>query len=84
MGSISKCLHFGGALLAAVAAAATPAQARNRVADGGNVSACDFDGTFGALPTDSAVSIPIGVYDSTCASTPTQGFSLNIGGTLYN
>lgn len=61
------------------------AEARKRVVDGGNVSACGFDGTFGAIPTDGAAEISIGVYDSTCASTtPTQGFSLNIGGTVYS
>ncbi len=80
-----KVLNASVLLITIFAVISAPeASARRKISDGGNVSACSFDGTFGAIPTDGAVSIPIGIYDSSCGATPTQGFSINIGGTFYN
>jgi hypothetical protein len=80
---MKKLLAVGFAVLFATQFE-SEAMARRVISDGGNVSACGFDGTFGTIPTDGAVSIPIGIYDSSCAASPTQGFSLNIGGTFYD
>lgn len=75
---------FTACAIAALATAGN-AEAKNRIADGGNVNACNFGTTFGDIPTDGAIEIDIGVYDSSCASPiPTTAFSLNIGGTFYN
>lgn len=75
---------FASILSISILMSAGPADARRRISDGGNVSACAFQTTFGTIPTDGSVSIPIGIYDTGCATTPTQAFSLNIGGTFYN
>lgn len=61
------------------------AHARMRVIDGGNVSACSVQDVFGAMPTDGAISMSIGTYDSgACGAATVNGFSVNIGGNFYS
>lgn len=80
----SHLLSCATAAILAAFAIQSGAHAKARIIDGGGVSACSFDGTFGAIPTDGAVSVQLGLYDASCAAAPTQSFSLNIGGTIYD
>lgn len=73
--------------------AQTDAVAKQKIADGGNVATCSVQGVFGAIPTNGAVSVPIGVYDPSvfdavrggnCDPTTFSGFSINIEGTSYS
>lgn len=79
-----KSMRLTVSLMALSAALNGAAEARNRVIDGGNVSACNVATTFGSIPTDSFVEIPIGIYSSACAATPTTPFSINVGGTSFS
>ncbi len=64
------------------------ALARKKVFDGGFVDVCSVQSVYGAMPTDGAVEVDIGVHDplaaDPCDPTTFQGFSINIGGTLYS
>jgi hypothetical protein len=80
-------------ILATFAIAGGPAHARNKISDGGAVATCSVETAFGAIPTDGAVAVDIGSYDSSvfdpvragnCDPTTFQAFSINIDGTTYN
>lgn len=64
-----------------------------RIIDGGSVATCSVQFEYGNLPTDGAVTVPIGVFDplvfdptrnGNCDPTTFSGFSINVGGTNYN
>jgi hypothetical protein len=88
--SPQKIIGFASLLLILSTSAA---HARGRIADGGNVATCSVAAAFGTVPTNGAVTVDIGVYDSgvfdpvrggNCDPTTLQGFSVNIGGSLYS
>lgn len=87
----STCIVATSATLIAICP--TWAAAKAKIADGGAVATCSVETAFGAIPTDGAVAVDIGSYDSSvfdpvrggnCDPTTFQAFSINIDGSTYS